>query len=406
MKVFDPVMVRGEFPVLGREIVGKPYTYLDNAATTHKPRAVIDCLTRFYAEEYATVHRGIYHLSQLSTERFEKVRAQTAAFLGAESENEIIFTRGTTESINLVAQCFGRGELKPGDEVLISAMEHHSNIVPWQMACEASGAKLRVIPMDERGDLVLDALDGLLSERTRLVSFNHVSNALGTLNPVAEIVRRAKAVGAAVLIDGAQSVSHMKVNVKALGCDFYAFSGHKLFGPTGVGVLWGRAEWLDRLPPWQGGGDMIERVRFEKTDYAESPRKFEAGTPAIAPVIGLGATLSWLEGLDREGAARHEDDLVTYAASRLLDLPGLRLIGQPRQRSGAISFVIEGAHPHDVATVLDAEGVAVRAGHHCAQPVMDFFRVSATNRASFALYNTREDVERLMLALQKVKDLF
>lgn len=406
MKVFDPVMVRGEFPVLGREIVGKPYTYLDNAATTHKPRAVIDCLTRFYAEEYATVHRGIYHLSQLSTERFEKVRAQTAAFLGAESENEIIFTRGTTESINLVAQCFGRGELKPGDEVLISAMEHHSNIVPWQMACEASGAKLRVIPMDERGDLVLDALDGLLSERTRLVSFNHVSNALGTLNPVAEIVRRAKAVGAAVLIDGAQSVSHMKVNVKALGCDFYAFSGHKLFGPTGVGVLWGRAEWLDRLPPWQGGGDMIERVRFEKTDYAESPRKFEAGTPAIAPVIGLGATLSWLEGLDREGAARHEDDLVTYAASRLLDIPGLRLIGQPRQRSGAISFVIEGAHPHDVATVLDAEGVAVRAGHHCAQPVMDFFRVSATNRASFALYNTREDVERLMLALQKVKDLF
>ena len=397
--------LRADFPALHQEIHGKPLVYLDNAATTHKPRAVLDALDRFHRRDNSNVHRGVHTLSQRATDSYEGARQQIAQFLGGQKD-EIVFVRGATEAINLVANAFLRPRLQPGDEVLVTAMEHHANIVPWQLACDATGAQLRVAPMSQAGELLLDELEALLTDRTKLLALTHVPNALGTVNPVAQIAEMAHAHGVPVLVDGAQAVQHMPVDVTQLGVDFYALSGHKLYGPTGIGVLWARSEHLEAMAPWQGGGDMIRSVTFEKTEFAPPPLRFEAGTPHIAGAIGLGAAVEYLSGIGLEAIAAHESDLLAAATDAVAAIDGVRLIGTAAQKASVLSFVVEGVHPHDIGTVLDRNGIAVRTGHHCAQPVMAFYGVPATVRASFALYNYRAEIEPLCTALHEAQDLF
>ncbi len=403
---FDPVRIRAEFPILAKSMNGKPLAYLDSAASAQKPQCVIDSMVDLYTSYYANIHRGVYQLSEMATERYEAVRGKVAKLINARESREVIFVRGTTEAINLVAATYGRKNIGPGDEVLITHMEHHSNIVPWQMLCEEKGAKLVVAPIDDRGELMMDEFEKLLSDRTRIVSVVHQSNSLGTINPVREIVALAHARGIPVLLDGAQTMAHKRVDVQDLGCDFYALSGHKMFGPTGIGVLYGRAEVLEEMPPWQGGGDMIRRVTFEKTTFNDLPYKFEAGTPDIAAGIGLGASIDFLEGLDLSGAAEYEAELLRYAEDNLSELPGVRLIGTARKKSSVVSFVVDGMGALDVGTYLDQQGVAVRTGHHCTQPVMDRFGVSGTVRASLACYNNRDDIDRLVDGVRKVIRIF
>ncbi|MGH7790292.1 MAG: SufS family cysteine desulfurase [Candidatus Binatia bacterium] len=403
---FDVERLRAEFPILQQTVHGQPLVYLDNAASAQKPRAVIDAIARFDATDYANIHRGVHALSQRATQAFEDARDAVARFLNAADRKEIIFTRGTTESINLVASSYGRPALHLGDEIVVSAMEHHSNIVPWQMVCRERGAVLRVIPMNDAGELQLDDYDHLLGPRTKLVSVVHVSNALGTINPVRELIERAHRRGIPVLLDGAQAVPHLPVDVQALDCDFYAFSSHKLYGPTGVGVLYGKAALLDSMPPYQGGGEMISAVTFEKTFYKGLPGKFEAGTPNITGVVGLGAAIDWVGGVGLDAIGAHEHALLAYATAQLADLPQVRIIGTAREKAGVLSFVIDGIHPHDIGTILDRGGIAVRAGHHCAQPVMQRFQVPATTRASFACYNTKAEVDTLIAGIRQVIEMF
>lgn len=402
----DVARVRADFPILQRTVYdGRPLVYLDNAATTQKPRAVLDRLAAYYANENANVHRGVHFLSAAGTDAYEEARRTVQRFLGAEHAHEVVFTRGTTEAINLVAHGFSQ-RLQPGDEIVVSELEHHANIVPWQMAAERAGARLRAIPALDSGDLDAESLDGVVTDKTRVVAVTHTSNALGTVVDLAPIVAAARAVGAAVLVDGAQATPHAPVDVRALGADFFVFSGHKTFGPTGIGALWGREAWLETLPPYQGGGDMIDRVTIERTTFAGLPAKFEAGTPHVAGGIGLGAALEYLEGLGMDAVAAAERDLLAYAEARLAEVEGLRFVGTPRRRAGAISFLLDDVHPYDAGTVLDRLGVAVRTGQHCAQPAMDRFGIDGTVRASFALYNTREDVDALVDGLGKVRALF
>ena len=403
---FDVERVRADFPILRREVHGKPLVYLDNAATTQKPSAVLDALTRYYTDANANVHRGVHMLSQLATDQYEAARDTVRAFFNARSSSEIVFTRNSTEGINLVAHSFGRSRLGEGDEVLISALEHHSNIVPWQLLCEATGARLQVAPIDDRGELLLDRLDAMIGSRTRIVAVSHMSNALGTINPADEIVRIAHGKGVPVLLDGSQAAYHMPVDVRALDCDFYVATGHKLYGPTGIGVLYGKREILDAMPPFLGGGDMIRSVTFERSTWNDLPHKFEAGTPDIAGVIGLGAALDYITAIGLPDIEQHERDLLTYATSVVSDVPGVRLIGTARRKASVLSFVLEGVHAHDVGTIVDREGVAIRTGHHCAQPVMDRFGIPATARASLAMYNTRADVDALGRALHRVREVF
>ena len=402
---FDVERVRADFPILSRLVNGRPLVYLDSAATTQKPFAVIDAIVRYYSESNANVHRGVHKLSVEATELFEGAREKARAFLGAVSTKEIIFVRGTTEGINLIAQSWGRNRLGPQDEVLVSGMEHHSNIVPWQLLCMQTGAQLRVLPIDDRGDLAMDELDRVLTERTKLVAVSHISNALGTIAPLEEIISRAHGVGALVAVDGAQAAGHMPVDVAALDCDFYTISGHKMFGPTGIGVLYGKEKHLEAMPPWQGGGDMIKSVSFEKTVYNDLPYKFEAGTPDIAGVVGLGAAIDYLEKIGRRNAACHEAQLLDYGTELLSRVEGLRLVGTSARKAGVLSFTLDGIHPHDAGTVLDHEGIAVRTGHHCAQPVMTRFEIPATTRASLSIYNRREDLDALLRGLQKVREI-
>jgi len=403
---FDLERIRGEFPILARRVRGKPLVYLDNAATSQKPLAVLEALDRYYRETNANVHRGVHLLSQEATLAFEAARERVRRFLGAASEKEIVFTRGTTEAINLVAQTWGRANVKAGDEIVLTTMEHHSNIVPWQMLAKATGAVIRVVPIDDSGALDLAAYERLLSPRTRLVAAVHVSNALGTVNPVPTLVAGARRVGAKVLIDGAQAVPHLAVDVRALDVDFYALSAHKVYGPTGIGVLYGKQALLEAMEPWQGGGDMIRSVSFEETTWNDLPYKFEAGTPDIAGGIGLGAALEWLESVGLAEAAAHEARLLAYGTEALRSIPGVRLVGTAPHKASVLSFTMEGVHPHDIGTLLDLEGVAVRTGHHCAQPVMARFAIPATARASLAVYNRTEDLDALVAALYKVRKLF
>jgi len=402
----DLEAVRSDFPALAQEVNGHPLVYLDNAATTQKPRAVIEAVRSFYEHDCANVHRGVHALSQRATVAYERARTAVKAHLGAHDSREIVFTRGTTEAINLVAHSFVRPRLDPGDEVVVSAMEHHSNIVPWQLLCEERGAKLKVIPIDDRGCLELDTLGELLGDRTRIVSVVHVSNALGTVNPIAEIVRLAHARGIPVLVDGAQAVPHMAVDVRALDVDFYAFSGHKCYGPSGIGALYGKRDHLLEMVPYQGGGDMILSVTFDGTTFAEPPHRFEAGTPNIEGAIGLAAALGYLRSIGLESITGHEARLLDEAAGAVSAVPGVRLIGTAPERAGAVSFVMDGIHPHDIGTILDAEGIAVRAGHHCAQPVMLRYGVSATVRASFGIYNAPYEIDRLVEGLARVREVF
>jgi cysteine desulfurase/selenocysteine lyase len=402
----DVTRLRAEFPILATTVRGRPLVYLDNAATSQKPRAVIDALRGYYQTQNANVHRGVYALSEQATAAYEAVREKARVFMNARAEQEIVFVRGTTEAVNLVASSWGRTNLRSGDEVLVSAMEHHSNIVPWQLVCEATGAKIRVIPMNQRGELELDQYERLLEGPVKLVAVAHISNSLGTVNPVAKMTRLAHEHGAVVLVDGAQGAPHIPIDVQELDADFYTVSGHKMYGPTGFGVLYGRERLLDAMPPYQGGGDMIKAVTFARTTYADPPARFEAGTPHIAGGIGFGAAIDWLAGLDRGAASAHEQELVEYSTNRLLEISGVRVIGTAAHKAAVVSFVMDGVHAHDVGTIVDQEGVAIRTGHHCAQPVMDFFGVPATARASFACYNTREEVDVLVAALQKVRKVF
>jgi cysteine desulfurase / selenocysteine lyase len=403
---FDVERIRLDFPILNQQVHGKPLVYLDNAATSQKPRSVIETLRRFYLTDNANIHRAVHLLSERATRAYEAAREKARRFLGAAHDHEIVFVRGTTEGINLVASSFGKQFVRPGDEIVISAMEHHSNIVPWQLLCEERGAALRVAPINDEGELLLPELEKLLTARTRLLSIAHVSNALGTINPVQRIIEMAHSRKIPVLLDGAQSAPHMPVNVRELDCDFYAFSGHKLYGPTGIGVLYGKEALLDAMPPYQGGGDMISSVTFEKTLYNKLPYKFEAGTPDISGVIGLGAAIDYVNQVGLDKIAAYEQDLLDYATERIAKIPRLRILGTAREKASLISFVIEDIHPHDVGTVLDQEGIAVRAGHHCAQPVMDRFGVPATTRASFAFYNTRAEVDALVDGIEKVREVF
>lgn len=403
---YDIERIRQDFPILARTVRGKKLVYLDNAATTQKPQQVIDRIVRYYSQENSNVHRGVHYLSELATIEYENARGFVQRFINAKSEKEIVFTRGTTESINLVAQAWGRANVREGDEIIISAIEHHSNIVPWQMLCEEKRATLRVIPVNDAGELVTEELERMLNPKVKLVAVGHASNALGTINPIRRIVAAAHANGSLVLVDGAQGVPHMRVDVQELGCDFYAFSGHKVYGPTGIGVLYGREALLDSMPPWQGGGDMILSVSYEKTTYNALPYKFEAGTPNIAGVVGLATALEYVGAIGLDNIHAYELELQQYAARRLLEIPGIRLIGTAREKAAVISFVLEGVHPHDIGTILDQEGIAVRTGHHCAQPLMMRFKVPATGRASFGLYNTKEEADALVAGLHKVIEVF
>jgi cysteine desulfurase / selenocysteine lyase len=402
----DVASIRRDFPILATRVNGKPLVYLDNAATAQKPRVVIDAVTRFLAEGNANIHRGVHYLSERASLAYDGVREIARAFLNAREEREVLFVRGTTEGINLVAQSYGRNVLEPGDEILLTEMEHHSNIVPWQLVAGQTGAVVRAAPITDTGELDLDAFRRLLTPRTRIVGVGHISNALGTINPVREIVELAHAAGAVVVVDGAQAAPHVRIDVQELGCDFYACSGHKVFGPTGAGLLYGRAELLEAMPPWQGGGDMIHTVSFAGTTFAPIPAKFEAGTPAIAEVIGLGEALRYVESVGHERIAAWEDELLGLATERVREIPGLRIIGTARRKAGVLSFTMDGIHPHDIGTVLDGEGVAIRAGHHCAQPVMQRFGLAATARASFAFYNTREEVDVLVRGLHRARKVF
>jgi cysteine desulfurase/selenocysteine lyase len=403
---YDVQRARRDFPILGQKVHGKPLVYLDNAATTQKPQQVLDAIVRYYSEDNANVHRGVHQLSERATEAYERARAIAQRFLNAARPEEIIFVRGTTEAINLIAQTYGRRNLLAGDDVIITAMEHHSNIVPWQMLCEEKGARLRVVPINDRGELILEEYEKLLGPKTKLVALGHVSNALGTINPVRRIVELAHRQGIPVLVDGAQAAPRMKVDVRELDADFYAFSGHKIYGPTGIGVLYGKANLLDAMPPYQGGGDMISSVTFEKTLYNKLPHKFEAGTPHMEGAIGLGAALEYVNRLGIENIQAHEQEVLAYATEQVSAVPGVRLIGTAREKTGVLSFVLEPIHPHDIGTILDQEGIAIRTGHHCAQPVMQRFGVPATARASFGLYNTREEVDALVSGLNRVREVF
>ncbi|MFP5382906.1 MAG: aminotransferase class V-fold PLP-dependent enzyme [Gammaproteobacteria bacterium] len=403
MSAFDVQALRAQFPLLTQSVNGKPLVYLDNGATTQKPQVVIESVDTYYRDYNSNVHRGAHTLADRATAVFEAARSSVARFINAPESAEVIWTRGTTESINLVAQCWARSTLRAGDEIIISSLEHHANIVPWQQACAATGARLRVIPINDAGELDLDAFRALLGERTKLLACTQVSNALGTVNPVATMIADAKRVGARVLLDGAQAVSHFPVDVQALGCDFYAFSGHKLFGPTGTGVLWAKRELLEAMPPWQTGGEMIEMVTFETATWNQLPYKFEAGTPHIAGVIGLGAAVDWLMHQDRAAIAAHEAALLAAVTARATAIPGLRAIGTAHDKVAVFSFLVDGAHPHDIGTLLDHQGVAVRTGHHCTMPLMQRLGIPGTVRASFSLYNTLDDVERFIAALEKAR---
>lgn len=401
----DVAAIRRDFPILQQSIHGKPLVYLDNAASSQRPRAVIDTLSRYYEHDHANVHRGVHTLSQRATDAYEGAREVVRRFINARDTKEVIFVRGTTEAVNLVAQSFARPRLGAGDEILISALEHHANIVPWQMVCEQTGAQLRVIPISERGEVDFAAFEQLIGPRTRLLALAHVSNALGTVVPVEKFIAAARRHGVPVLLDGAQAVPHSKVDVCALDCDFYCFSGHKMLGPTGIGILYGRQQLLEAMPPWQGGGDMILTVSFTKTTYNQLPWKFEAGTPHISGAIGLAAAIQYLETIGMERIATYEGQLLDYASQRLAQIPGLRLIGTAPHKAAVASFVMDNIHPHDIGTILDTEGVAIRTGHHCAMPVMDFFKVPATARASFAFYNTFEEIDRLVAALEHTRQV-
>ena len=403
---FDVERVRADFPLLRQQVNGKPLVYLDNGATSQKPQCVIDELVRYYTTENANVHRGVHTLSQLATDDYEGARSKVRRFLNAADDREIIYTRGATEGINLVAQTFGRQNVGPGDEIVVSNMEHHSNIVPWQMLCEEKGAVLRVVPIDDSGELLMDEYEAMVGPRTKLVSITHVSNALGTVVPVERIVGIAHAQGVPVLLDGAQAVPHMPVDVRRLDCEFYVFSGHKLFGPTGIGILYGKGEVLEALPPFQGGGEMIKSVTFEKTIYNDLPYKFEAGTPHIAGAVGLGAAIDYVQALGFEGIEAHEAELLEYGARALSAIEGLRIVGTAHHKAGILSFTLENIHPHDIGTILDEQGIAVRTGHHCAQPVMQRFQIPATARASLAFYNTKQDIDALVHGLDRVIEVF
>ncbi|HWP81228.1 MAG TPA: cysteine desulfurase [Bacteroidota bacterium] len=405
-EVFNVEKFREDFPILQRKVHGKPLVYLDNAATTQKPYVVIYAVQNYYLETNSNVHRGVHYLSELATYEYEKARGKIKLFLNAASEKEVIFTRGTTEGINLVASSYGRRHVKKGDEVLISAMEHHSNIVPWQLLCEEVGAQLTVVPINDRGELIIEEYERLLSPKTKIVAITHVSNSLGTVNAIKDIIQMAHQHGVPVLVDGAQAVQHMKVDVRDLDCDFYVFSGHKAYGPTGIGVLYGKLPLLEAMPPYQGGGDMIKSVTFEKTTFNDLPYKFEAGTPNIAGAIGLGMAVEYLKYVGVENIAAYEHKLLEYATSALSEIKNLRLIGTAQNKTSVLSFVMDGVHPHDIGTIVDREGVAIRTGHHCAQPVMERFGVPATARASLALYNTREEIDALVRALEKVNEVF
>jgi cysteine desulfurase / selenocysteine lyase len=402
---FEVERIRADFPILRQRVNGKPLIYLDNAATAQKPQVVIDAVSQFYAFQNANIHRGVHRLSEQATAAYDAVREKTARFLNARSSSEVIFTRGTTDSINLVAQSYGRSFLRAGDEILITGMEHHSNIVPWQLAAEQTGAVLRAVPITDSGELDLAAFGRLLGDRTRLVSIVHLSNALGTINPVKEMIAAAHDRGVPVMVDGAQSAPHLGVDVQDLDCDFFAFSGHKVYGPTGVGVLYGKASLLERMPPHQGGGDMIATVTVERSTWAPVPAKFEAGTPMIAEVIGLGAALDYVSGVGQRQIAEWEHQLLSMATERLRDIPGLRFIGTAREKASVLGFVLEGVHPHDVGTILDDEGIAIRAGHHCAQPVMQHFGIPGTARISFAFYNTMSEIDSVAAALGRVRKM-
>lgn len=403
---FDALKYRKDFPILSESVYGRSLIYLDNAATTQKPKAVLDAVQRFYAKENSNIHRGVFCLSEKATQAFENARHKIQTFIHAASTKEVVFVRGATEAINLVAQTYGRQMLKAGDEILITAMEHHANIVPWQILCQAIGAKLSVAPISDHGEILLDEYEKLLTPKTKLATFCHVSNALGTVNPVKVMIEKAHQKNIPVLIDGAQAVAHMPVDVQALDCEFYVFSGHKLFAPTGIGVLYGKQALLEKMPPYQGGGDMISSVTFEKTTYKPLPWKFEAGTPHIAGTIGLGAAVDYLKSVGMERIQRYEKELMDYATKVLSAIPGLKIIGTAKEKAGAISFVLGPAHAHDIGTILDREGIAIRAGHHCAMPVMERFQVPATARASFAFYNTKKDIDALAKALGRVLEVF
>ena len=402
----DLTALRDDFPILHQTVNGKPLAYLDNAASSQRPRQVIDAVSYYEQHDHANIHRGVHVLSQRATDAFEGARKRIAAFINAASERELIFTRGTTEAINLVAQSYARPRLQPGDEILITWMEHHSNIVPWQMVCEQTGAKLVVATIDDRGQLRMDEFERLLGSHTRLVAAVHVSNALGTINPVADMVKLAHSRDVPVLLDGAQALPHGHVDVQALGCDFYAFSGHKMYGPTGIGALYGREQLLEEMPPWQGGGDMIRMVRFDRTEYNDLPWKFEAGTPNISGAVGLGAAVDYLDAVGMDAIAAREAELLDFATQRLMQVPGLRLIGTAEHKASLVSFVLDGVHPHDIGTIVDHDGIAVRTGHHCAMPVMEFFGIPATARASFALYNTEDEIDRLAESLMRAREVF
>jgi cysteine desulfurase / selenocysteine lyase len=395
--------IRKDFPILDQMIREKPLIYLDNAATTQKPRAVIDAIEQFYTCDNANVHRGVHTLSERSTRAYENVRTQVANFICAAHTREIIFLRGTTEAMNLIAQSFGRSQLKSGDEIILSRMEHHSNIVPWQMLCDQIGVKLRVIPINQRGELMVEEFTRLLNEKTRLISIIHISNALGTINPIRTIIEKAHEHNVPVIVDGAQAVGHLSIDVQALDCDFYAFSGHKMYGPTGIGVLYGKEKWLEQMPPYQGGGEMISQVSFEKTTYNALPYKFEAGTPNIEGVVGLGAAIHYLQTIGIESIHAHEQQLLSYATQKFQEIPGLQLIGQASDKAPILSFTLDGIHAHDIGTILDHFGIAVRSGHHCAMPIMTYFGLPATARASFAMYNTFEEIDALVQGIEQVK---
>ena len=403
---FPVEQIRHDFPILSTNVHGKPLVYLDNAASSQKPDLVIDAITRYYCTENSNVHRGVHYLSELATKKYESARSTVQKFLNAESEREIIFVRGTTEAINLVAATFGRTNVHEGDEVLITGLEHHSNIVPWQMLCEEKGAKLRVAPINDDGEVELEEFARLLSGRTKIAAISHISNALGTVNPVKQMIALAHHQGVPVLVDGAQAVPHMRIDVRDLDADFYAFSAHKVFGPTGFGILYGKTHLLESMPPYQGGGDMIKSVTFEKTIFNDIPHKYEAGTPHIAGAIGLAAAIDYMNLLDWNVVQQYEQMLLRYAQDKLVAIQGLRIIGQAREKAGVVSFILEGIHPHDIGTILDQEGIAIRTGHHCAQPVMQKYGIPATARASFAFYNTVEEIESLVRGIQKVKEVF
>ncbi len=406
MSILDVASIRDDFPILEQQIRKKPLIYLDNAASSQKPESVIQAISNNYRFDYGNIHRGVHTLSQRSTDSFESAREKIRGFLNAESVKEIIFVRGATEGINLIAQSYGRANIGQGDEIIITAMEHHANIVPWQILCEQTGARLRVVPMTQQGELILEDYKSLFSSKTRLVSIAHMSNALGTINPVAEMIKTAHEFQIPVVLDGAQSAPHMRTDVRALDCDFYVFSGHKIYGPAGIGVLYGKQALLEAMPPYQGGGDMIRKVSFQETEYNDLPYKFEAGTPAIADVIGLGAAIDYISEIGLESIAAYEDSLLRYATDQVKQISGLRIIGEANHKGAILSFVLDGVHPHDIGTLLDSVGIAIRAGHHCAMPVMDFYQVPATARASFAMYNTEQEIDVLVSALRELIQVF